>query len=486
LTTSSTGSGEITKKENSMASSSTRHRIMMISTHGYVAAEPEFGKPDTGGQVVYVLELSRHLARMGYRVDVFTRRFEDQPAMEKLNGRVRILRFPCGGKDFIPKETLCEAIPEWVTNARRFIKSQQLNYLFINSHYWDAGLAGQALANSLHIPHVHTPHSIGAWKRDNMDGDPDELERQYNFKKRIREERIVYDECAALIATTSQQRDILGNGEYDVPLDKIRVVPPGYDDTRFFPVSNATRDALKQELDLEGPVVLALGRIAQNKGYDLLLRAMPVVFQRVPGARLLLAVGSTEPNPDEICQLNELRRLANDLGISSRVLFRDYIPDALLADYYRAADVFALSSRYEPFGMTSVEAMACGTPTVVTTEGGLWELVTWGTEALYANPFDPDAFGHAITTILQRPRVARQLARGGSQKARAAFTWTGVAQQILNVLQSAEIPDVPPTGPPSPTHRNGKPIAEVGRSTWASGSLGRQVARNPNLTLASP
>jgi mannosylfructose-phosphate synthase len=157
---------------------------------------------------------------------------------------------------------------------------------------------------------------------------------------------------------------------------------------------------------------------------------------------LLLAVGSTEPNQDEIEQTNELRRIADELNISSRVIFRDYIPDAVLADHYRAADVFALSSRYEPFGMTAVEAMACGTPTVITTEGGLWELVTWGAEAVYANPFDPEAFGHAIAAVLQHPRVACQLSRGGSQKARAFFTWTGVAQQILNILQAAEKHDV--------------------------------------------
>jgi mannosylfructose-phosphate synthase len=415
-----------------------RQRIMMISTHGYVAAEPEFGKPDTGGQVVYVLELSRHLARMGYRVDILTRRFEDQPAMDQINGRVRILRFPCGGKDFIPKETLCDSISEWVANARRFIRSHRLRYMFINSHYWDAGLAGQALSNALRIPHVHTPHSIGAWKRDNMDGDPAALEKQYNFRKRIREEHVVYDECNALVATTPQQRDILAGRDYDVPLHKIRVVPPGYDDTRFFPVSSSTRAAIKQELDLSGPIVLALGRIAENKGYDLLLEAMPVVFKRVPEAQLLLAVGSREPNHDEVELINQLRQKAEELGILSRVIFRDYIPDDVLADHYRAADVFALSSRYEPFGMVAVEAMACGTPTVVTTEGGLWELVTWGTEALYANPFDPEAFGHAIAMILQRPQVARQLARGGSQKARAFFTWTGVAQQILNILQDTE------------------------------------------------
>lgn len=425
--------------------SMTDRSIMMISTHGYVSANPEFGKPDTGGQVVYVLELAKCLARLGYSVDVYTRQFEDQPAKEIINDRVRVLRIPCGVPEFIPKETLCHHIPEWVENAQAFIKKNALQYEFINSHYWDAGLAGQSLSNHLHIPHVHTPHSIGAWKRDNMDGDAAELESKYNFKQRIREEKIIYDECDILIATTPQQRDILKQSDYDVPTKKIRVIPPGYDDTRFFPVSLASRDALKEQLDAQGPIVLALGRMAHNKGYDLLIRSMPVVRRRVPEARLLLAVGSTEPSERESEQIDELRQLAQELELQDSVMFRDYIPDELLPDYYRIADVFALSSRYEPFGMTAVEAMACGTPTVITTEGGLWEQVTWGLESIYANPFDPDAYGHAIADVLQYPRVAAQMAKHGSQKARSRFTWTGIAQQLLRGVESTE-PKVKETG----------------------------------------
>jgi mannosylfructose-phosphate synthase len=409
-------------------------RIMMISTHGYVAAEPEFGKPDTGGQVVYVLELSKCLARMGYAVDILTRRFEDQPFEEPVSKRVRVLRFPCGGSEFVPKETLCDAIPEWVINVSRLIESEGLEYSFINSHYWDAGLAGQALANKHHIPHFHTPHSIGAWKRDNMDGDPEELERVYNFRQRIREEKVIYDECDELIATTPTQRDLLTDGEYDVPRERIHVIPPGYDDRRFFPVSLATRAALKMELGLEGRIILALGRVAKNKGYDLLLQAMPVVFSRLDDVRLLLAIGSTEPDDSEQKQVAGLRQLAAELGVADRVIFHDYVPDEQLADFYRAADVFALSSRYEPFGMTAVEAMACGTPTVVTTEGGLWEQVTWGLEALYANPFDPESFGHTLANVLRHREISSQLARYGSQKARAHFTWTGIAHQLLRLL----------------------------------------------------
>lgn len=420
-----------------------KSRLMMISTHGYVSSEPELGRPDTGGQVVYVLELAKCLAQFGYNVDIFTRRFEGQPATDTLNSRVRIIRIPCGGPDFIPKETLCNFIPEWARKAEQYIRDKKWNYSFVNSHYWDAGLAGELLANRLHIPHLHTPHSIGSWKRDNMNGDPAELEKTYNFQRRIRDERIIYHNCDKLIATTPQQRDILESPEYGVSREQIVVIPPGYDDRRFFPVSRATRNAIKEGLGWHGKTVLALGRMARNKGYDLLLQAMPIVLERVAESRLVLAAGSLSPTEEENAMAEELRQLASQLGISERVTFGDYITDDDLPDVYRAADVFCLSSRYEPFGMTAVEAMGCGTPTIITTEGGLWEQVVWGLDSLYANPNDPVAYGVAIATVLTHPQVASQLSRHGSQKARAKFTWNGVAQRILNLLDDVEITPQP-------------------------------------------
>jgi mannosylfructose-phosphate synthase len=228
-----------------------------------------------------------------------------------------------------------------------------------------------------------------------------------------------------------------------VPTERIVIVPPGYDDTRFFPVSSASREAIKSELGLRGPTVLALGRIAANKGYDLLIQAMPTVVERLPEARVLLAIGSTAPTDGERRQVEELRGLADRLGVGEQVTFGDHVPDEALADHYRAADCFALSSRYEPFGMTAVEAMACGTPAVITTSGGLWELVTWGVDALYADPTDPEAFGHALVTLLRDPLLAERIGQAAAERARAAFTWTGIARGLVDVIaRVAETRDV--------------------------------------------
>ena len=92
-------------------------RIAMVSTHGYVAAQPPLGALDTGGQVVYVLELSKKLAQLGHEVDIWTRGFEGQPQIEHVAEQVRIIRAPCGGQDFIAKEYLYEKLPEWEENA---------------------------------------------------------------------------------------------------------------------------------------------------------------------------------------------------------------------------------------------------------------------------------------------------------------------------------------------------------------------------------
>lgn len=413
-------------------------RIAMLSTHGYVAANPPLGAADTGGQVVYVLELSKKLAQLGYEVDIWTRRFEDQPEIDVVNERVRVIGVPCGGREFISKEYLYLKLPEWSRNALRLIKKHGLKYAFLNSHYWDAGVAGLRLAEVLRVAHLHTPHSLGIWKKRQMEQDhPDDaanFEKRYNFSERIHHERLLYAAADLVIATTPQQTELLVQ-DYGLTEEQCRMIPPGYDDHRFYPVSEATRQGIRQRLGYTGKVVLALGRLARNKGYDLLIQGFEVLAKREPEAVLHLAVGGESANVHEQKLLAELKELAAALGLAERIRFSSFIPDADLADHYRAADMFVLSSRYEPFGMTAIEALACGTPTIVTIHGGLWKALTFGRNALFADPLDKEDLGIMMLKPFRHPRLRARLARMGAYKARSLFTWSGIAQQLIALVE---------------------------------------------------
>ncbi len=412
--------------------------ILMLSTHGYVAAEPELGKPDTGGQVVYILELAKRFSRLGRRVDLVTRRFENQSEFDEINENFRVWRIPFGGNKFIRKEDMHDHLGDFVTNFLSAIRNRGILYDIVYSHYWDAGWAGQKIAEELGIPHVHTPHSLGWWKKTNMgiDMDEAEMEKEYRFEERIRTEFLIYRNCEHIVATTEPQTELLQK-QYDVLERHITVIPPGMDENRFSPVRFEDLKALQERYDLRGHDVLAVGRMAANKGHDLLIKAMPTLIDLVPEGRLIAAIGSEDSKQDEE-GIAELKVLAAELGIADKIVWVKYIPDEELVDYYRAVGVFALSSRYEPFGMTAIEAMACGTSTVVTVHGGLAELIEYGKHALFADPNRPIEYGTMLAMPMLYPNLAHELSVEGSRFARRNFGWTGIAKRIIEVFDRAE------------------------------------------------
>lgn len=412
------------------------NNILMISLHGYVSAEPELGKPDTGGQVVYVLELARRFSRLGRRVDLVTRRFEDQPEYDDINENLRIWRIPFGGAEFIRKENMHDHLSKFVTNLLSAIRARNLRYDVIYSHYWDAGWAGQKIAEELEVLHVHTPHSLGSWKQQNMSTalSDAEMEATYRFKERIRKEFLVYQMCDHVIATTEPQAELLKQ-DYDLLSHRMTVVPPGMDESRFSPIRQAETKDLQKKYGLQAHDVLTLGRMAHNKGYDLLIRALPTLFDLVPTARLIAAVGGEDSAQDE-AGVATLQALADELGISNRIRWIQFIEEADLPDYYRAAAVFSMSSRYEPFGMVAIEAMSCGTPTVITVHGGLYELLDYGKHALYADPNRPLEYGTMLAVPMLYPDLAHQLSVEGARFARRNFGWTGIAKQILTIFNA--------------------------------------------------
>jgi mannosylfructose-phosphate synthase len=406
--------------------------LLMISLHGYVAGSPELGKPDTGGQVVFVLELAKRFARLGYKVDVMTRRFEDQPAEDVINDNLRVVRVPFGGNGFIRKEDMHDWYGDFVTNALAMIRSRKLHFDVINSHYWDAGVSGQKIAEELQIPHIHTPHSLGWWKEHDMVGADEEETAGYRFEERIQKEFVLYRNCDHVIATSEQQVDLIAE-QYSLPRDHITMIPPGIDEARFTPATPDRVASARQRLEMGPNDIYVVGRAAENKGYDLIIEALPHLRRLQPDARLVLAAGANSES--DIMLLNQWKQSAAQAGVEDAISWRGYVEDDDLADYYRAPGVFALPSRYEPFGMTAVEAMACGTPTVMTVHGGLHEQVEFGRHGLVADPKRPEEFAAMLNMPMQYPWMRDTLAVEGARFARRAFGWTGIARRTLNIFE---------------------------------------------------
>jgi mannosylfructose-phosphate synthase len=405
-------------------------RILMLSLHGYVAADAELGLPDTGGQVVFVLELAKRFAEMGHTVDVVTRRFEDQPEVDDIAPGARVWRTPFGGSAFIRKEDMHDHLEDFVA-AFLDVAAGGEGYDVVSSHYWDAGWAGQRLSEELGIPHVHTPHSLGAWKRDDMKGDTQQIESDYRFEERIAKEFLVFRQCDRVIATTPQQVDLI-EAEYEVPLRQITMIPPGVDESRYTPVPSSEVARLRRRLKMRKHDVYTIGRAAANKGYDLLIRALTHLVELVPDARVQMAVGANSASDRR--KIEQWKALAEELGVADRVVWRGYVPDDQMADLYRAAAVFALPSRYEPFGMTAIEAMACGTPCVVTVHGGLEEMTDFGSQALFADPKRPLEFAAMLSMPLRYDRLRERLSVDGARFARRRFGWRTIARRTVSVF----------------------------------------------------
>ncbi|WP_298983283.1 glycosyltransferase [uncultured Roseibium sp.] len=406
--------------------------LLMISLHGYVAGSPELGKPDTGGQVVFVLELAKRFARLGYRVDVMTRQFEDQPAEDILNENLRVVRVPFAGKEFVRKEDMHDWYGDFVTNALAMIRAKNLHYDVINSHYWDAGVSGQKIAEELQIPHIHTPHSLGWWKEHDMTGAGEEEMAGYRFEERIQREFVLYRNCDHVISTTEQQTDLIVE-HYQLPKEHITMIPPGIDEGRFMPATPGKVEDARARHDMKDTDIYVVGRAAENKGYDLIIEALPKILELQPEARLVLAAGANSQS--DIALLKQWKQTAADMGVGERISWRGYVEDEDLADLYRAPGIFALPSRYEPFGMTAVEAMACGTPTVVTVHGGLFEQIEFGKHALIADPKRPEEFATMVNMPMQYPWIRETLAVEGARFARRVFGWTGIARRTLQVFE---------------------------------------------------
>src|SRR6056297_3232600 len=408
-------------------------RIAMLSTHGYFDPVPQLGQTDTGGQVVYVLELSKALARKGYKVDIYTRWFDksskqidpvpDQPD-------VRVIRIPAGKWEFIPKEFIYDVLPELAENMVSFIKEQNLDYDLFHGHYVDAGIVTLDVAKALNKPAYFTAHSLGAWKKEDMGGDPEEMEKKFNFTKRINEEKRIFDTVNAHALTSNVQRDKLKE-LYGIEQDNISILPPGVDIHTF---KKPTEEEKKKKTDLPEKYIFCLSRIDSNKGHDLLLHAFDIVSKKIDDVHLVIGGGSPKPKEREKEIYNKMKEIIKKKNIE-RVHIIGYVPDEKLVQYYQQAELFVLPSIFEPFGMTSQEAMACGTPVVASKYGGIKHVITHDKNGIMINPEDAEEFANGIIKLLKDDDYRAKLGREANKLIVDHYSWEAMATAHINLYK---------------------------------------------------
>ncbi len=416
-----------------MSATDRLNSICMLSTHGYVDPIPQLGRTDTGGQVVYVLELSKALSRLGHRVDIYTRGFDrSKETVDHLPNHpdVRVVRIPAGPWEFIPKEQIYPVLPELAANMLEFIRGQGLDYDLLHGHYVDAGIVTLEVAEKLDRPAFFTAHSLGAWKREQMGGDPEEMERQFNFKHRTAEELRIFQSVRAQTVTTDLQKEKIDE-LYGHRADNIRVIPPGVDVELFRPLRPGEREG---DTDLPTPYILCLSRIDTNKGHDFLLHAFDLVRRAVLGVQLVIAGGSVQPEERERGVLEMMDAIIDQKGLRDLVRhIPGHVDRQTLASWYRRAALFVLPSLFEPFGMTALEAMACATPVVASRLGGIRNVIESERNGLLVDPSDTTELAGAMIRLLREPALAGRIGVAGRETVRERFSWEAIALRHIDM-----------------------------------------------------
>lgn len=406
-----------------------RH-IAMLSTHGHFDPVPMLGQTDTGGQVLYVLELAKALSRKGILVDIFTRWFDRRKKqIDPVPGHpgVRVIRIPAGPWQFVIKEKIYPLLPELTENLTGFIGGGNLDYDVFHGHYVDAGIVTIDLARIYNRPAFFTAHSLGAWKKERMGGDPEAMETEFNFNHRIEEEKRIYRTASGHTVTSALQLEKL-HELYDYREDNVDVIPPGVNVHKFRPLEPGEQP---YQTDLPKKYIYCLSRIDSNKGYDLLLKAFARVCEEVSDVYLVTGGGSANPEPREKEVLDMMDRLMAEHRIRDKVIFVGHVAEHLMVPYYQNACFFVMPSIFEPFGMTAQESMSSGVPVIASRFGGIRTVLTHEKDGLLIDPQDIEEFAGAMLRLLADRDLRQRLGLEASRLVRESYSWEAIADRHL-------------------------------------------------------
>ncbi|WP_291313294.1 D-inositol-3-phosphate glycosyltransferase [Corynebacterium sp. UBA2622] len=412
-------------------------RVAMISMHTSPLEQP--GAGDAGGMNVYVLNVARQLARRGVEVDVFTRASRpSQGTVVEVEDNLRVVNIVAGPYEGLSKDELPTQFAAFAGGIVQFTRAHEVEYDLIHSHYWLSGQVGWLLADLARVPLVHTGHTWAAVKNAHRSAE-DSAEGE---ARRICEQQLV-DNARALVVNTDNESVELAR-HYDVDTSRIRVVTPGADTALFTPGTNRNTELARRNLGipLHAKVVAFVGRLQEFKGPQVLIRAVGELARREPelNVRLVLCGGASGSG----ASVEKYRSLAREEGLGARVRFLGPRPPEELVSVYQAADVVAVPSYNESFGLVAVEAQATGTPVVAARVGGLPLAVADGETGLLVDSHDPGQWARALGELLDDN--PRRMAMGEAAVAHAArFSWAAAGENLESVYRDTLADFVPGT-----------------------------------------
>ncbi|MGH8791654.1 MAG: glycosyltransferase family 4 protein [Stackebrandtia sp.] len=404
-------------------------RILMLSW--------EFPPVLVGGLGRHVHALAGALAHAGHDVTVVTRYGEHSdgsPAaldetVEYANpagavSKVRVVRAPDDPPAFpFAHDTLMQwamGLNHSLTRAALHAAKTQ-DFDVVHAHDWLVTHAAVTLKHHLGVPLTATLHSTEAGRHRGW------LPNEVSKSIHAIEWWLTYEARRVLVCSEYMRWEV--NQLFDLPSDKAVVVPNGVD-VEAFTVEPARARTARDRFAPQGPLLVYAGRLVHEKGVQDLLDAVPVLAERHPGLRVVVAgEGAYEP---------ELRDQAARRHVADKVTFSGFMSGDRLPELMAAADCFVMPSRYEPFGMVALEAAAAGTPVVAAECDGLAEFIVDGDTGSTHTPGDPEALADAVSRVLDDSALAQRLRDRAAAMVRERFTWASIAEQVAQVHRQAE------------------------------------------------
>jgi glycosyltransferase involved in cell wall biosynthesis len=427
---------------SSRSKSPARQAIALISDHGDPAAD--IGKEEAGGQNVYVRQVGECLAKLGWQVDMFTRKVKpEDAAIVQHAPHCRTIRLVAGPQEFIPRDQVFNYMPEFVSAFQKFQAKEGTNYPLVHTNYWMSAWVGLQLKEHSNIQLIHTYHSLGAVKYQSVPLRPAIADTRLAVEKQILEQ------ANCIVATSPQEEEALRSLVSQAGC--IEVIPCGTDIDNFHAIPKAEARATLG-FAADAAIVLYVGRFDPRKGIETLVKACaklkdgiehqiinldgtPTAYNLNPSKLQLVIVGGSDPDQSDGLERHRIEKMVADLGIAQNTQFVGRVGHDLLPLYYTAADVCVIPSHYEPFGLVAIEAMACGTPVVASDVGGLKFTVVPEETGLLVPPQDVNGFAAAIDRILSDELWARKLSRQAPIRVQQNFSWSGVAARLSHLYR---------------------------------------------------